>query len=341
MSATPSDVPDILAPGLRAVFTGINPGRVSAAANAHFANPRNDFWRLLHESGLTPRLLEPAEQETMLTLGYGLTNAAYRTTPGSSDLRRADFRGSRERLESLARDLHPLVLAFVGKEAYRGAFGGRPQHGLQGRLVDTLLYVLPSTSPANAAVPYAERLRWFKGLADLLEPVERHAVRAVVLDRDDRILLVRYRTPGGREFWTTPGGGLDEGEDDEAGLRRELAEELGLRDFEIGPCVWAGDHVFVGDRHPVVRQLNRDYLVRIDTHDPVPEVDLPAEGVHAHRWWTLEELVSTSEDVGRLSELLGPLLADGPPDQPLDGSRPDTGVTNSPAKGHQRSSHPA
>jgi len=55
-------VPDILAPGLRAVFCGINPGRASAAAGAHFANPRNDFWRLLHDARLTPRRLAPAEE---------------------------------------------------------------------------------------------------------------------------------------------------------------------------------------------------------------------------------------------------------------------------------------
>ena len=54
-----SDVPDVLGPGLTAIFCGINPGRVSAAANAHFANPRNDFWRLLHAAGFTPRLYEP------------------------------------------------------------------------------------------------------------------------------------------------------------------------------------------------------------------------------------------------------------------------------------------
>src|SRR5580765_6037762 len=61
-TATPSDVPDVLAPGLDVVFCGINPGRVSAAARAHFANPRNDFWRLLHDAGFTPRLYAPEEQ---------------------------------------------------------------------------------------------------------------------------------------------------------------------------------------------------------------------------------------------------------------------------------------
>ena len=166
---TPSDVPDVLGPGLRAVFCGINPGRVSAAAAAHFANPRNDFWRLLHEAGFTPRLYDPHEQFALLELGFGLTNAAYRTTPGSGDLRKGDFAGSAERLRRLARELEPGAIAFVGKEAYRGAFRERPELGLQERrLGATRLFVLPSTSPANAAVPWAERLRWFRELRALV-----------------------------------------------------------------------------------------------------------------------------------------------------------------------------
>ena len=163
---TPSAVPDVLGPGLRVVFVGINPGRVSAAARAHFANPRNDFWRLLHTARFTSRLYEPSEQFALLDEGIGATNAAYRTTPGSGDLRRADFAGSAERLERIARELRPEWLAFVGKEASRGAFGERPELGLQERkLADTKLFVLPSTSPANAAVPWDERLRWFEDLA--------------------------------------------------------------------------------------------------------------------------------------------------------------------------------
>jgi len=169
--ATPSDVPDVLRPGLDVVFCGINPGRVSAAAAAHFANPRNDFWRLLHDAGFTPRLYEPGEQLALLDLGYGVTNAAYRTTPGSGDLRKGDFAGASERLGAIAAELRPRAIAFVGKEAYRGTFGERPELGLQQRrLCDTLLFVLPSTSPANAAVPYPERLRWFRTLHALVDP---------------------------------------------------------------------------------------------------------------------------------------------------------------------------
>jgi TDG/mug DNA glycosylase family protein len=138
---------------------------VSAAAQAHFANPRNDFWRLLHAVGFTPRLLEPSEQLELLNYGIGVTNAAARTTPGSGDLRRDDFAGAAERLERIAVKLKPAWIGFVGKEAYRGTFGERAALGVQERQLDgTALFVLPSTSPANAAVPWAERLRWFEEL---------------------------------------------------------------------------------------------------------------------------------------------------------------------------------
>jgi TDG/mug DNA glycosylase family protein len=167
---TPSAVPDVLAPGLDVVFCGINPGRVSDEAAAHFANPRNDFWRLLHGAGFTPRLYEPSEQRALPALGIGLTNAAYRTTPGSGDLRKSDFAGSAARLGELAERLRPRTLAFVGKEAYRGPFGRRPDHGLQpDGLGAAMLFVLPSTSPANAAVPWEERLGWFRALRALLD----------------------------------------------------------------------------------------------------------------------------------------------------------------------------
>src|SRR5262249_32217486 len=205
-SGQASAVPDVLGPGLGCVFCGINPGRVSAAAAAHFANPRNDFWRLLHDAGFTPRIYEPAEQSGLLDLGLGLTNAAYRTTPGSGDLRRADFDGAR--LAALAQELRPRAIAFVGKEAYRGAFGERAALGPQARsLGDAALYVLPSTSPANAAVPYAERLRWFQALRVWVEPEEREAVRAVLVDAAGRVLLLSWDNPAGR-WWITPGGGV-------------------------------------------------------------------------------------------------------------------------------------
>jgi double-stranded uracil-DNA glycosylase len=162
-------VPDTLGPGVRVVFCGINPGHWSARARAAFANPRNDFWRLLHAAGFTPRLLEPSEQSELLQYGVGLTNAARRTTRGSGDLRKADFAGAAQRLEEIARSLRPEAIAFVGKAAYTGVYGGRAEHGPQERRLDgTALFVLPSTSPANAAVSWDERLRWFRELRNLV-----------------------------------------------------------------------------------------------------------------------------------------------------------------------------
>ena len=156
---------------MKVLFCGINPGFHSDAKAAHFANPRNDFWRLLHAAGFTPRVVDPADQDDVLRYGVGITNAAYRTTRGSSDLRKGDFAGSAERLERLAHDLRPRALGFVGKEAYRGPFRERPEHGLQERrLGETALFVLPSTSPANAAVPWEERLRWFRALRSSVAP---------------------------------------------------------------------------------------------------------------------------------------------------------------------------
>jgi TDG/mug DNA glycosylase family protein len=294
-STSPSSVPDVLAPGLACVFCGINPGRVSAAAAAHFANPRNDFWRLLHDGGFTPRLYDPQEQHALPALGYGLTNAAYRTTPGSGDLRRGDF--DRADFEARIEAVATYAVAFVGKEAYRGLWNERPELGPQVRTIGrTGLFVLPSTSPANAAVPYAERLRWFEALRAWLEPVPREATRALVLDAVDRVLLVQYRRPvGDRTWWGTPGGGIDPGEDHEVALRRELAEEIGLHDFELGPVLY--EHV--GDfpwEKVLYRQRNTTYLVRVHQHEPRPTIDLEEEGVVAIRWWTPAELATSQEE---------------------------------------------
>jgi double-stranded uracil-DNA glycosylase len=320
-TATPSDVPDVLAPGLDVVFCGINPGRVSATAGAHFANPRNDFWRLLHDAGFTPRLFEPEEQFALLDLAIGMTNAAYRTTKGSGDLRRADFADSSPRLERVARELRPRAIAFVGKEAYRGAFGTRTELGIQARiLVDTGLFVLPSTSPANAAVPYDDRLRWFRKLREWVSepPIDRPAVRALILDHHGRTLLVRWPRPGGSAFWVTPGGGIEPGESDHEALSRELGEELGAPDLTIGPCLWTREFTFPW-RDAWYRQRERHYLVRAEPAD-LRIADTIDDVVDEHRWWTADEIAASDElfAPARLAELLRGLAANGPPPTPID-----------------------
>jgi TDG/mug DNA glycosylase family protein len=301
---TPSDVPDVLAPGLRVVFVGINPGRVSAAAHAHFANPRNDFWRLLHASRLTSRLYQPHEQFALLEERIGITNAAYRTTPGSGDLRRADFTRAAERLGRIARDLRPGWLAFVGKEAYRGAFGARPELGLQERaLVDTKLFVLPSTSPANAVVPWDERRRWFRELAGRESGLpERPAIRALVLDECGRVLLFRYGDEYGT-WWIPPGGGQEPGENDPETLRRELREESGLRDVALGPLV-AEWHHWGTEEQGFGSGVSRMYVVRVPSFEPKPELDLRAEGSLEERWFAADELATLATRPADLAEIV-------------------------------------
>ena len=318
-----SAIPDVLAPDLRVLFCGINPGRVSAAAHAHFANPRNDFWRLLYAARFTPRLLEPSEQFELLRYGVGVTNAAARTTPGSGDLRRGDFAGAAARLQRLADELRPRWIGFVGKEAYRGTSNERTELGVQERrLGDTQLFVLPSTSPANAAVPWLLRERWFQELAGRsLDLPLRRAVRGLVLDPTDRVLLVRFEWPD-KSVWATPGGGVEPGERDEAALVRELAEESGLLGFDVGPCVWTRTHWFA-DIAGWAGQTERVYLIRCDAFEPAPEwsaEQLAGEGIAEQRWFTLDELAQPGLTFAprRLPELLRDLVESGPPKESID-----------------------
>ena len=158
-------VPDVLRPGLRVLFVGINPGTRTARERRHFANPRNAFWGALHEAGLAPERIDPARQERLLDLGMGITNVVTRATPGSADVAREDVERGRARLAALAREARPEWLAFVGKEAYRMATGRKeaplgeaePWEGAR-------TFVLPSTSPRNAHLTPAEKVGWFAAL---------------------------------------------------------------------------------------------------------------------------------------------------------------------------------
>lgn len=125
----------------------------------------------------------------------------------------------------------------------------------------------------------------------------RPAVRGLVVDEADRLLLVRL-VFGPRAWWVLPGGGIDAGEDEIAALRRELREEIGLEPAEIGALVWRREHVFdMVDAGGTVWDGQREsvFLVRCTAFDPVPAMtaeQLRAENLHDHRWWTLPEIES-------------------------------------------------
>lgn len=153
------------------------------------------------------------------------------------------------------------------------------------------------------------------------EPRLRRATRAVVLD-DDHVLLVRFDF-GDRVVWATPGGGIEMGESDEHAIRRELVEEAGLEDFELGPLVWTRTHHVPLGGGRWDGQAERYYLVRTPSFEPSPRLtweDLREEGVTAVRWWTLDEMEATEALFAprRLPLLVRSLLRDGPPAEPLD-----------------------
>ncbi|WEV24001.1 G/U mismatch-specific DNA glycosylase [Streptomyces sp. 71268] len=145
-------VPDVVAPGLRVLFCGINPGLMSAATGHHFARPGNRFWPVLHASGFTPRRLRPDEERDLLTYGLGITNVVARASARADELGADEYReGGRILREKVAR-LRPAWLAVVGVTAYRVAFDDRKaQVGPQdASLGDTRVWVLPNPSGLNA-----------------------------------------------------------------------------------------------------------------------------------------------------------------------------------------------
>ena len=159
-------VPDLIAPGLRVLFSGINPGLYSAATGHHFARPGNRFWPALHASGFTSRLLKPWEEKLLLPDGIGITNLVSRATAAASELTVDELRAGRGRLLRKVRRFRPRCVAVVGIGAYRLAFD-RPRAGLglQPERLDTAaLWVLPNPSGLNANHQPADLARIFREL---------------------------------------------------------------------------------------------------------------------------------------------------------------------------------
>ena len=175
---------DRIAPGARVLFVGINPGVRSALSGHHFAGPSNNFWKILHASGLVPEPLTHVDDDRLPEWGYGITNIVARPTPGVSDLTLAELRAGRAALERKVRRYKPAIVALVGITVYRALFpvgrsfssgdhsgdrsNGRSGAVRPGRTLDTLagapVWVLPNPSGRNAHYSYADMVKAFRGL---------------------------------------------------------------------------------------------------------------------------------------------------------------------------------
>jgi double-stranded uracil-DNA glycosylase len=159
-------IPDVAAPGLRVLFSGINPGLYSAATGYHFARPGNRFWPALYQSGFTPRQFRPDEQEQLLGLGLGITNIVDRATARADELTTQELRDGGAALLAKAARLHPRWLAIVGVTAYRTAFSqaGATVGAQELTVADTRLWVLPNPSGLNALWPIPKLVEAFRDL---------------------------------------------------------------------------------------------------------------------------------------------------------------------------------
>jgi TDG/mug DNA glycosylase family protein len=170
-AATSLTIPDLIAPKLKVLFCGINPGLYSAATGHHFARPGNRFWPALHESGFTERRLAPWEEHLFLQQGYGITNLVPRTTASAAELEAAELIAGGRQLERKLRRHAPQWVAILGISAYRIAFDRKA--AVVGRqpaaLGSSRLWLLPSPSGLNANHPPRELVRAFRDLRQAIE----------------------------------------------------------------------------------------------------------------------------------------------------------------------------
>jgi TDG/mug DNA glycosylase family protein len=159
-------IADVIAPRLKVLFCGINPGLYSAAVGHHFGRPGNRFWPALHAGGFTETVLHPSAQHELLVDGYGITNLVARATAAADELTADELITGARRLERKVRRHQPAWIAFLGVTAYRTAFA-RKDAGL-GRQVESLagagIWVLPNPSGLNAHFQLADLARLFAEL---------------------------------------------------------------------------------------------------------------------------------------------------------------------------------
>ncbi len=176
LAAQGKTVPDVIAPRLRVLFCGINPGLYSGATGYHFARPGNRFWPALYAGGFTDRLLSPFEEYELLTKKYGVTNVVERATATAAELSAQEIIEGGRRLEAKVRRMRPRFLAVLGVGAYRTAFG-RPKAGLclqPETIGETSIWVLPNPSGLNAHYQPKDLARLF---SEFRLAVEKATVR--------------------------------------------------------------------------------------------------------------------------------------------------------------------
>jgi TDG/mug DNA glycosylase family protein len=140
-------LPDVLRDGLKVVFCGTAVSTRSAEVRAYYAGPGNAFWATVHQIGLTPRQLWPAEYAQLLQFGIGLTDLCKVSAGSDSDVGTGGF--DIPRLEAKLDQYKPAWIAFNGKAAAKAALGPAVDYGAQpGRLGPARVFVLPSTSGA-------------------------------------------------------------------------------------------------------------------------------------------------------------------------------------------------
>jgi TDG/mug DNA glycosylase family protein len=161
-------LPDVIGPGLRVLFCGINPGLYSAAVGHQFARPGNRFWRTLHAAGFTPSLFSPEQDRSLLDLGLGITNLCPRATAGADELTPDEIvRGGRA-LVAKVRWYEPRLIAVLGIGAYRLAFGRAD--AVLGPQAETIggrpAWVLPNPSGLNAHYGLEALTQHFRALRE-------------------------------------------------------------------------------------------------------------------------------------------------------------------------------
>lgn len=144
-------LPDVVGPGLKVIFCGLNPGASAAATGRHFEGRGNRFWPVLHRAGFTPTLFAPQDDRKLLWLGYGLTTAVERPTACAYELSRAEYVAAAAALERKVSRLAPRYVAFLGKAAYSAISGVKDlEWGEQeGRFGGARAWLLPNPSGLN------------------------------------------------------------------------------------------------------------------------------------------------------------------------------------------------